>query len=153
MIVNCNCCNKEINRKPSVIKKNNNSFCSKICKDSFYTKQVEVFCTHCNKISLKKPFDLNASESGNLFCSRSCFVSWNNTKRIGEKHPRYRNDSTNYRRNALDNNEKECNRCGYNEYLEILEVHHKDYDRNNNHIDNLEVLCPNCHKIEHFIKK
>ena len=29
------------------------------------------------------------------------------------------------------------------------EVHHKDRDRSNNCIDNLEVLCRNCHGIEH----
>lgn len=26
-----------------------------------------------------------------------------------------------------------------------LEVHHKDSDRTNNKLDNLELLCPNCH--------
>ena len=28
-----------------------------------------------------------------------------------------------------------------------LEVHHKDGNKNNNEIDNLELLCPNCHAL------
>ena len=28
-----------------------------------------------------------------------------------------------------------------------LEVHHKDGDKNNNNLDNLQVLCPNCHAL------
>ena len=28
-----------------------------------------------------------------------------------------------------------------------LEVHHKDGNKNNNHIDNLQLLCPNCHAL------
>lgn len=28
-----------------------------------------------------------------------------------------------------------------------LELHHKDGDRHNNRLDNLEILCPNCHAL------
>lgn len=43
-----------------------------------------------------------------------------------------------------------CERCGcdwINPYSgqTILEIHHKDGNRQNNAEDNLEVLCPNCH--------
>jgi 5-methylcytosine-specific restriction endonuclease McrA len=43
-----------------------------------------------------------------------------------------------------------CNRCGFDAHPEILTVHHKDRDRSNNLTDNLEVLCPNCHALEHY---
>jgi 5-methylcytosine-specific restriction endonuclease McrA len=46
---------------------------------------------------------------------------------------------------------KLCNRCGYSAMPEILDVHHRDRDRTNNEPENLEVLCPNCHAIEHRI--
>ena len=29
-------------------------------------------------------------------------------------------------------------------------LHHKDRDRHNNDISNLEILCSNCHAIEHW---
>lgn len=44
--------------------------------------------------------------------------------------------------------EKKCNKCGNTTWLgeEIpLELHHKDGNKENNSLKNLEVLCPNCH--------
>jgi 5-methylcytosine-specific restriction endonuclease McrA len=43
-----------------------------------------------------------------------------------------------------------CERCEYDEMPEILGVHHKDRNRKNNDLSNLEVLCPNCHSLEHL---
>lgn len=43
---------------------------------------------------------------------------------------------------------KTCNKCGNTQWLgrDIpLELHHKDGNKNNNSLDNLELLCPNCH--------
>ena len=41
-----------------------------------------------------------------------------------------------------------CEYCGLSEWLGNsinLELHHKDGNRSNNELDNLELLCPNCH--------
>ena len=43
-----------------------------------------------------------------------------------------------------------CDICGWDEIPEVLEAHHRDYDRENNTIKNGQVLCPNCHRIIHF---
>lgn len=43
----------------------------------------------------------------------------------------------------------QCGRCGYATEPKILGVHHKDRNRKNNALDNLEVVCPNCHSLEH----
>lgn len=45
---------------------------------------------------------------------------------------------------------KQCEDCGYKEMVNILVIHHKDRDRTNNALNNLKVLCPNCHAIEHL---
>lgn len=45
-----------------------------------------------------------------------------------------------------------CEKCNYNKY-EILQVHHKDRNRQNNNLNNLELICPNCHAEEHFLEK
>lgn len=45
---------------------------------------------------------------------------------------------------------RKCECCGSSHWLgkEItLEVHHKDGDSLNNTLDNLELLCPNCHSL------
>ena len=45
---------------------------------------------------------------------------------------------------------KECEKCGYKEYPQILGVHHKDGDRENNCKENLQILCPMCHSLAHM---
>lgn len=43
----------------------------------------------------------------------------------------------------------QCERCGSTKFLL---VHHKDRNRDNNNINNLEVLCKSCHQAEHIIR-
>lgn len=41
-----------------------------------------------------------------------------------------------------------CEKCGLNEWFGIkipIELHHIDGDRFNNKLNNLQILCPNCH--------
>ena len=43
---------------------------------------------------------------------------------------------------------RKCENCGIEEWLGQpinLEVHHIDGDRTNNNLENLQLLCPNCH--------
>jgi predicted nucleic acid-binding Zn ribbon protein len=42
-----------------------------------------------------------------------------------------------------------CERCGYNVIAGLI-IHHKDRNRQNNSLGNLETLCSNCHCIEHY---
>lgn len=47
--------------------------------------------------------------------------------------------------------EAKCERCGLSEWLNQpipLELHHKDGNHYNNDLENLEILCPNCHSLE-----
>ena len=44
--------------------------------------------------------------------------------------------------------EHHCERCGLTEWLGQpipLELHHIDGDKNNNTLENFQLLCPNCH--------
>lgn len=47
---------------------------------------------------------------------------------------------------------RSCEKCCYNKF-EILQVHHKNRNRDDNGLDNLELLCPNCHFEKHYLKK
>ena len=66
--------------------------------------------------------------------------------KIGKKH--YIHGKNTYAKRGFKQYEYICNRCGITNKLVLL-VHHKDRNRYNNEIENLEILCWNCHIIEH----
>ena len=44
--------------------------------------------------------------------------------------------------------EYKCALCGLSEWLNkplVLQLHHIDGDNSNNTLENLQLLCPNCH--------
>lgn len=46
--------------------------------------------------------------------------------------------------------EKKCEKCNNETWMGEpipLEAHHKDGDKKNNYLYNLEILCPNCHAL------
>lgn len=43
-----------------------------------------------------------------------------------------------------------CFKCGWDEYSDILQVHHKDMNHKNNTLSNCIWLCPNCHYYIHY---
>lgn len=48
--------------------------------------------------------------------------------------------------------ENKCECCGLSEWMGRpipLELHHKDFDHYNNSLDNLQILCSNCHMQAH----
>jgi hypothetical protein len=118
---------------------NKAKYCSRSC---YYASMkgrgsVKHSCLHCGT----EFFD--APSKNRKYCSISC-VNKGNKKTFKPKY------STVRKMMLAREMIKECNRCGYSEIPDILGVHHKDRDRTNNQISNLEVLCPNCHSIEHM---
>lgn len=67
---------------------------------------------------------------------------------IDGKHPQYQ--SNKLRKRLLANGLKlnQCELCKIEQWLEKpikLELHHMDGDRSNNSLENIQLLCPNCH--------
>jgi hypothetical protein len=52
----------------------------------------------------------------------------------------------NYRKLAFDHYDPLCAHCGFG-IPAVLEVAHLDGDRSHCDVDNLAILCPNCHKM------
>lgn len=46
-----------------------------------------------------------------------------------------------------------CERCGYVDKFQELPRHHKDRNRTNNEVGNLEVICKTCHMMEHSLER
>jgi hypothetical protein len=45
-----------------------------------------------------------------------------------------------------------CENCGISDWAGIqliLDIHHRNQDRTDNRMENLQIICPNCHRIIH----
>lgn len=77
-------------------------------------------------------------------CSRKCLGEIQSRERKGKTRPELGIQT--YRRAR----KSACERCGT---TERLLVHHKDEDRYNNELSNLETLCRRCHQIHHHCER
>jgi len=113
-------------------------------------------CSYCKKLIYRCK---SQKEARNFhFCSRQCkdkAQSLSSGDLFSDMRPSHYDDGlSSYRKNKLNaTKELKCEVCNYNKRVEILEVHHIDRNRENNEISNLQLLCPNCHREEHFIHK
>ena len=145
--VRCAVCNKEyeieLKRYNQKIKENTAFYCSNECRT--HKGSILCKCANCGKEVWRTKSQYNRSKTGNIYCSRSCATTKNNTLfKSGENHPSYKGND--YRQKAFEHFEHQCVVCGYNEDVRILEVHHIDENHSNNELNNLCILCPNCHR-------
>ena len=123
--------------------------CSPKCLSLLKGRAQLVTCAHCNKKHHRATSKLENSKSGLYFCSRECKdVGQTYIKEIQPDH--YGSGETNYRERALKEYGARCNRCDYSENIAAIVVHHRNHNRKDNSLENLEVLCANCHAIEHW---
>ena len=140
----CIICKKPIHKRPTDIRRNKGRvFCSQACFGISCRKEKP--CVICGKLIL--------SSAHRKTCSRSCA----NKNRAGIKYKlnRPKDKVKNYQSlkiRLLKLRGRNCERCGYSKY-EILQVHHKDENKQNNEIGNLELICPNCHFEKHYLEK
>lgn len=171
MLVNCKYCNKEFKPPTRDINRGNGKFCSKSCASSFrkgvqQKTRLVFICSNpkCGKefLKLASNFRKNSSKSGLRFCNRKCKDEAQSLevglKAIQPSHFGTKDNSSptsrNYRPIAAKHLDMtKCNRCLFNLRPEVLQVHHKDRNRRNNTLENLEVLCPTCHIIDHYDNK
>lgn len=124
--------------------RNGARYCSSECYNKAQKKpRFTVQCVVCGT-SISRP-EVHLHKSGKNVCGPSC---------RGALHRRVRPKGAGYARKWLVGRRalSSCERCGYDVYKEILVVHHKDRDRSNNDPTNFEILCPNCHAIEHLVE-
>lgn len=140
----CFVCKNPIYRRPGQIKKNEGRvFCSAICYGKFCKREIP--CLVCGKLILS---GLNKKT-----CSRIC----SNKHRTGIKYRIGRpNDKAKTFRvlklKLIKERGGKCERCTYNK-CEVLQIHHKNRNRMDNGLKNLEIVCPNCHYEEHLLEK
>lgn len=151
----CDGCDQLFKPEMRDVMDGNGRFCSMLCSSKskrFHgptTKSVTLVCSMCTKEFLRKENNLQYSKSGLRFCSRACKDAAQRIEGLPALHlPHYKDGADFYRVRAIRYYGAFCMRCGYNEYERMLDVHHRDHDRQNNKIENLEVLCVWCHLCE-----
>lgn len=140
----CSVCKSPIYRRPIEIEKTRGKvFCSRICYGIFCRKENP--CLVCGKPIL--------AGLHKKTCSRGCA----NTHRTGIQYkinsPKDKVKSQkSLKVRLLEARGRKCERCDYSKY-QILEVHHKNRNREDNGLENLALICPNCHAEEHLLEK
>lgn len=61
---------------------------------------------------------------------------------LGNNKPRKRFSKLTKQKTLIIQNFR-CKKCG--RFLEEVDYHHRDGNRDNNHLSNCVALCPNCH--------
>ena len=124
-------------------------FCSVKCFHLSRRNRKKVRCDYCRNIFERAISKFKQSRSGFLFCRRRCkelAQKLSSSKKFDSIRP-YKNKqgTSTYRKRAIEYYGSRCRICRYN-IESVLEVHHKDGNRNNNKMKNLDVLCPTHHK-------
>lgn len=140
---------------------NNPKFCSRSCSTSFNNCGVD---RHNNKNKKELAIILRKESKGYRTIAKelgmSCSTVRNWTKHIKtDRRLTIRNSrelvpipqlvsSSQVRKRLLEERGSICELCGIVDWLDkeiTFEVHHLDGDGDNNNLENLQVLCPNCH--------
>lgn len=120
---------------------NKRRFCSNSCSAKYSNPQryVKRHCIVCGKEDISK--------GNGKYCSRECMVvAWD--KKRSEEINSGKNVSSSVMRVYLLKNFNGCFTCGNSDWMGrpiTLELHHVDGDSNNNSLENVQLLCPNCH--------
>lgn len=155
----CKECSEQFEAEVREINRGNGKFCSQSCANSYINRNregssVKVECAYCGEQFRKPKSRVENSKTGLFFC---CREHKDKAQRldsgIDEINPdHYGNGSKTYRSKALreQSSPHYCSECERTLPKPILEVHHIDGDRENNSLENLKVVCPTCHRLEHY---
>lgn len=141
----CKNCGKII-----LFKYRKNLFCSHKCAAEYnnpirYRKTIDRSCLYCGKVTGNKKYIKK-------FCSEKCKFLYH----IEEKIRLNKNIGTPaLRKYLIIIRGNFCSCCRLSNWLGAnitLEIHHIDGNYKNNKLENLELLCPNCHSLTNTYK-
>ena len=134
----CKGCGKEFRQYAS----RKAEYCSKEC---WRASKIKAVCEYCGQDFYRRPSDMERGK--HQYCSKPCFAA-SRLKRM----PRTSNPNGLRRILMRRNKIERCERCSFN-IIPLLVIHHKDLHRENNKVTNLQVLCPNCHALAHYLHR
>ncbi len=98
-------------------------------------------CKSCGKPIYRSPRQIAKSKTGFFYCCKAHQKTW----RLDKK--------TSYRKLAFDNLPHVCDECGYEKIKDVLEVHHVNFNHYDDWLENLQILCPTCHRELHYMAR
>jgi hypothetical protein len=147
-IKNCEYCNREFLAK--VGPNDNNVVCSNFCCNKRKLNRVFLNCSWCKNEIEKPESKLKNSKKGFHFCNRECKEEAQKVSGLKEFYSDiYKDGSRAYAERAFNHYGYKCVDCNISSKT-FLQVHHKDSDRNNGNVDNLEVVCTHHHMLRHL---
>lgn len=159
MIRNCNFCATAYHAEARYVNRGQGLYCTQSCASKAQHANrpkptPNVVCSFCSNSFYKSNSKLKV-KSGFHFCTRKCKDSAQRLGGIKEIMPSHYGTAKteDYRLKAFSFYDPKCRKCGWNQYPQVLEVNHINCDRSNNSIENLEILCPTCHRVYHFTTK
>ena len=124
-------------------------YCSDRCRLIAQAAEIiTINCCYCSKLFERSIKDLRKSKGKFYFCSSACkYTAASDTKHpyITGPYGKKEDGASNYRQRALLAYPNECIRCGYNEYIELLDADHINSNRSDNCTENIQLLCVPCH--------
>ncbi len=151
-LCHCRNCGKEKWKRNSHLKTSPTTFCDRKCQAEWTQRGNITRCANpdCKQEIYRSLSQQKRSQSGDFFCSRSCATIVNNTRhKSGEDHPNWVDGLSGYRDKALSCYGEKCQNpeCTEDAIRKMLDVHHIDGNRSNNHMNNLVILCVWCHAL------
>lgn len=117
----------------------NRKFCSSSCSATFFNLRRTITklanCLNCNN---------QVNDKRCKFCSQKCFISYRINKKVNTGEA----SSNTIKKFLLRTYGHHCFKCRNTQWNNIpitLELEHKDGNSENNSLENVELLCPNCH--------
>ena len=153
---NCKCfrCEKEIYKKPSRLKKSTRHFCSRDCCQKTSREEngthKEFGCDECGDKVIRTKNQRRSSKTGLCFCCNNC------KNKYVARNARWSDNPQSHRTRRpilLEASNNSCQKCGYNDFSELLDVHHNDGNHHNNSWSNLRIVCVRCHCEHHRLGK
>jgi len=158
-----NCLNCQVEFKSCI--SDSRKFCSKSCSATFNNKKrclineekikkekrkhrpLKNFglCLNCNVDIIREN---NRNSRYPKYCSLPCQAIFRMNERVSKGIA----STKTLKLFLVKNNGEKCMKCGWCEKNPItnkvpIELEHKDGNSENNNLDNLELLCPNCHSL------
>jgi hypothetical protein len=148
----------------STLKTGQYKYCCKSCaakvNNTKFPKRLKEFKICENKITkvykereIKKCINCGKDSKNKKYCSNLCSSDFRNKERKEEViqddntlHPRA------YKKFLIDKFGNQCMECGWNKINPKtgkcpIELEHIDGNHTNNYLNNLKLLCPNCHSL------